>query len=203
MDRIVAVIPQREMCGITDWEAVAQSGIWGIMIGVAADRYGEIYFDEHLKAAVQKASDCGLNIGLQVEIRCADPFAANRAAGIAADFCNDCKGFTLTTVAALSEKGSSRLIAQGKDGLTDTVIAFLFETERRGCLAMIKTDYTFTDTYLEPSRIKSRRLWMDDIDGDDDMLAKKWARAFSARSIPSSDKRYIPALFGYAQGVMK
>ena len=203
MDRIVAVIPQRDMCEMTDWEATAQSGIWGIMIAAAADRYGGIYFDDRLKAAIQKTADAGLNIGLQVEIRCADPFAANRAAGIAADFCDDCGDFTLPIAAALSEKGSSRLIAQGKDGLTDTVIAFLFETERRGRLAMIKADFKFADTYLDTKRIGNRRLWMDDTNGDDDMLVKKWTRDFSARSISSGDKRYIPAMFEFAQGMIR
>ena len=197
MEKIIAVIERQQAEKITDWKRLSESGAYGVMIAAVADRYGEIEMSG-VKSAAQKACDAGLAVGLQIELRCADPFAAHRAAALCGG-----ENFTLPTAAALTEKGSSRLIAQGKDGLTDTVTAFLFEIERCGGCPAVKAGYTFFDTYLDAKRLRSRRIWMDDPNGDDPCLIKRWGREFFMRSISASDKRFIPALSCYSQHVIK
>ena len=204
MDKIIAEISQYDAAEIADWKSISESGIKGIMMSVIADRYGDMIFDERLNSTLSKAADTGLMVGMQAVLRCADSFAAHRAAALTAEYCKKISSvLTLPVVAALSEKGSSRLISQGKDGLTDTVIAFLFETERCGNESAVKAGYNFADTYLDMERLKKRNLWMDDTDGDDSLLIKRWGRPFSMRSISNEDKRYVPALFKYAQSIVK
>ena len=197
MEKTIAMIDWRQAERITDLKKFSESGTYGVMIAAVADRYGEIGMSG-VKSAAQKACDAGLAVGLQIELRCADPFAAHHAAALCGG-----ENFTLPIAAALSEKGSSRLIAQGKDGLTDTVTAFLFEIERCGGCSAVKADHTFFDTYLDAERLKARRIWMDDPFGDDQTLVKRWGREFFMRSISNSDKRFIPTISCYSQQVIK
>ena len=198
MEKIIAVIEWQQAEKIADWKKISESGVYGIMIAASADRSGEIAAINEIKAAAHRAAEEGLAVGLQIEMRCADPFAAHHAAALCGG-----ENFMLPIAAALSEKGSSRLIAQGKDGLTDTVMAFLFEIERCGGYSAVKADYTFFDTYLDAKRLKNRRIWMDDPFGDDQALIKRWGREFFMRSISNSDKRFIPTLSKYSQQVIK
>lgn len=203
MEKVIVEIPQQDITAISDWNTVIESGVWGITAVLSADRYGEIVFCPGVKEALERAAKAGLEVGIEVNIRCADPFAAHKAAAETAKFCSELKeAVTLPVTAVLSEKGSSRLISQGKDGLTDTAIAFMFETERNGRQSMIKVSHLFGDTYLDMNRLKERRLWADDASNDSKTLEKKWGTSPLFRSISNADRRYIPALFKYAQSAV-
>jgi len=86
------------------------------------------------------------------------------------------------------------LIEQGKDGLTDTALALLFETERLGYYGIIHTDFDFADTYMYIERIKGKRFW-----GDSD---PKWNNKLCIRRITAADENYISELEHFEQNIM-
>lgn len=62
------------------------------------------------------------------------------------------------------------LTAQGKTGLTDTVIAFLDEVKRLGYSALLYTYTSFAIAYLDRARLVAYDLWIADYRGNESLM---------------------------------
>ena len=143
-----------------DWKKFKRFKIDGVMIPFGdADYYGRVKVNDFAESCVRAAEECGLAVGIMVNIRCKDPFSAHEAAYNTVELLKNRKIKPSVGIAfGFFEKKRACLIEQGKDGLTDTALSLLFETERLGRMGMIYTDFDFADTYMDIKRISGRRF---------------------------------------------
>lgn len=164
--------------GEADWKKVAAAGIAGVMLRAGWAGYdGEIDFDEDIDRRIEAAGDAGLEVGLYVYAYCKTPAAAHIAAQRAAGLAERHKGkINLPIAIDVEETHLPCLVQQGREGLTDTVVAFLFEIERLGWQSMFYTYTAFAQTYLNMQRLKSRELWIADYRCDEAVMQRQLGR---------------------------
>ena len=151
----------------------------GIMMRLGWAGYnGELALDDDIDELIEASLAAGLHIGLYLYCYCKSPSAANLAANRAIQFVERYKGkIDLPIALMVSETHLPCLINQGKEGLTDTVIAFLFEVERLGWQGMFATYTAFAQTYLDMKRLKPRELWITDYRMDEDVMRNQLGRS--------------------------
>lgn len=178
MEKLIADISEHEIrTNGFDPKKLAQ-GFDGVMLRLGWAGYnGELGLDDGIEENVLSAAEAGLDVGLYLYCYCKNPAAANTAAKRAADFADRVKAkITLPTALMVSETHLPCLIGQGKDGLTDTVAAFLFETGQSGYQAMFATYTAFARTYLDMSRLSNRDLWITDYRMDEKTMQRQLGR---------------------------
>lgn len=179
-----------------EWQKIKSCGIDGAMIPLGdADYYGRVTVNNFAAGCISAAAEAGLEAGVILNIRCKDPFSAHEAAYNAVEVIKRYKDKLLLGIAyGFFEKKRSCLIEQGKDGLTDTALALLFETERLGYDGIIYTNFDFADTYLDIGRINGRRFW-----GEQNI---KWDKKLIIKKITGEDILFVGEFEGLCQNVM-
>lgn len=150
----------------------------GIMLRLGWAGYnGEIGFDDSIGENILSAAEAGLSVGLYLYCYCKSPTAANLAANRAVRFAKEYAGKIDMPIAIMvCETHLPCLISQGREGLTDTVTAFIFETERLGWQGMFATYTAFAQTYLDMNRLKNRELWIADYRLDEKVMQRQLGR---------------------------
>lgn len=164
MEKLIADISEHEIRenGFSPRELAAKAD--GVMLRLGWAGYnGELELDDDIAELIEASKAAGMHIGLYLYCYCKSPFAANLAANKAIRFAERYTGkIDLPIALMVSESRLPCLIGQGKEGLTDTVIAFLFEVERLGWQSMFATYTDFALIHLDMNRLKSRELWITD-----------------------------------------
>ncbi len=164
--------------GAIDWQRVRAAGIDGVMLRAGwAGYYGDLVRDDALDESIKAASTAGLAVGLYVYAYTKTPAAAHRAAGQAVEIAERHPGKINMPIAfCVWETDLPCLVGQGKEGLTDSVIAFLFEIERLGYCGVFHTYTAFALTYLNLTRLCARDVWIADYRGDEAVLQRQLGR---------------------------
>ena len=164
--------------GAIDWQRVKASGVAGVMLRAGWAGYaGDIVFDESIEENILAAHAAGLDVGLYVYAYTKTPAAAHRAAGQVVALARSHVGkITMPIAFDVEETKLPCLISQGKEGLTDTVIAFLFEVERLGYYGVFYTYTAFAMTYLNLQRLVGRDIWIADYRGDEAVMQRQLGR---------------------------
>lgn len=164
--------------GAIDWQRVKASGVEGVMLRAGWAGYeGDIVFDDSIEENIAAAHAAGLCVGLYVYTYTKTPEAAHRAAGQVIELAKRHEGkITLPIAFDVEETHLPCLVSQGKEGLTDTVIAFLFEIERLGYYGVFYTYTAFALTYLNMQRLAARDLWIADYRGDESVMQRQLGR---------------------------
>lgn len=164
--------------GAIDWQKVKASGVDGVMLRAGWAGYeGDIVFDDSIDESITSAHAVGLDVGLYVYTYTKTPVAAHRAAGQVVELAKKHPGkITMPIAFDVEESHLPCLISQGKEGLTDTVIAFLFEIERLGYYGVFYTYTAFALTYLNMQRLISRDIWIADYRGDEAVMQRQLGR---------------------------
>ena len=192
---IVEIKPNHNVADI-DWNKMKKCGADGVFKAAGeADYHGKVKINEYAVPCIEASAECGIEVGIEINIKCRDPFAAHEAAAAAAEFARE-NCATLGVAYTFGEQSNSCLIGQGKEGLTNTAVALLFETERLGCSGIIRTDFDFADTYLDIERISGKRLWGD---FKDDGNAKGWNQRLLMHGIASGDEHFIAEIAEFDQ----
>ena len=146
--------------GMPDFAKVKASGKDFVLIRVGWGGYeGYIDYDEKLSDVINSAISVGLNVGLYVYSYNKNP---NSAIITAQQICKFASNFKITfpIFYDVEEYNDKCLLNQGREGLTDTVIAFLDEVEKQGYYAMWYTYSAFIKQYLNYERLKKYDLWL-------------------------------------------
>ena len=193
--RIIELYPQQDISKL-DWQNIKNASVDGVMIPIgSSDYYGRINVNDYAKSCIEAAGECGLAVGVMADICCKDAFSAHEAAYNTVEIIKEFKSIIKLGIAyGFFEKKRSCLIEQGTDGLTDTALALLFETQRLGYRGIIHTDFSFADTYMDIERIKGRRFW-----GDPHW---KWDSKLFIKCITETDEDYISELSCFGQNVL-
>lgn len=178
MEKLIVDISEHEIRknGFCPEELARQA--YGIMLRLGWAGYnGEIGYDDNIEQNIKAAAKAGLHIGLYLYCYCKNPTAANLAAGRAAEFA-DRQGGAIDLPIALSVRETQLpcLIGQGRDGLTDTAAAFLFEIKRSGYIGILNTYTAFALTYLDMSRLREKELWISDFRIDEKAMRRQLER---------------------------
>ncbi len=169
--------------GAINWHAVKASGITGVMIRVGWAGYeGPIAannaLDQSLTSSIRGARIAGLDVGLYVYTYTKTPAAAKIAAAECVEIAKRYPGMiTLPIAFDVEETALPCLIEQGRDGLTDTVIAFLEEVKRLGYYAVWYTYTAFAVQYLDRARLAAYDLWIADYRGNERLLQSQLGRS--------------------------
>lgn len=138
---------------------------------------GDIDFDENIEKNILDASRAGMEVGIYVYAYCKSPEAAHKAAGQVVGLAQRYTGMINLPIAfCVEETQLPCLILQGREKLTNTVIAFLFEVERLGWQSVFYTYTAFAITYLNMDRLKNRDLWIADYRKDADIMQRQLGR---------------------------
>ncbi|MFV0497968.1 MAG: GH25 family lysozyme [Candidatus Fimivivens sp.] len=176
--QVIGISAQNTQQGTIDWQRVRASGVEGVMLRVGKTAYnGDVTKDAGLDSCIQAASAQGLWVGLYVEAHTKNPAAAHRAADQMVRLARQHPDkINMPLAFCVQDTQSACLISQGKEGLTDSVIAFLFEVSRQGYRGMFYTDLTFAKTHLNLERLFERDIWIADPRGDQDALQRDLGR---------------------------
>lgn len=179
--QVIDISEQNLHKGEVDWERVKSSGVFGVMLRAGkADYAGEIKQSENIGQSIMAAHDAGLHVGLSLYSYTKSPAAAHRAAARLIKFAGSFIGaIDMPLAFEVKETKLPCLIGQGRQGLTDTVIAFLFEVNRAGWRGIFHTYTDFALTYLDMKRLKTREIWIADYRGDENILREQMARDIS------------------------
>lgn len=152
-----------------NFKAVRESGVDFVLIRAGWCGYeGGLDVDDNLDQTIRDALKVGVDVGLYVYSYAASAQAARVAArelvGIA-------RRYTVTypLIFDVEETTDSCLLSQGKQALTDTIIAFCEEIQALGYYAMWYTYSAFVQQYLDYSRLRPYDFWQADY------RAKPWA----------------------------
>ena len=168
--------------GVINWRQVKAAGITGVMIRVGWAGYkGPIAanngLDPSLDASIRGAYAAGLNVGLYVYTYTETPEAARIAAAECVSIAKRYPGIiNLPLAFDVEETALPCLTKQGKSGLTDTVIAFITETQSRGYYAVWYTYTAFAVQYLDRSRLSAYDLWIADYRGSETLMQGQLGR---------------------------
>lgn len=164
--------------GAIDWQKVRASGIDGVMLRAGwAGYYGDLVKDDGIDDSIEAAHAAGLAVGLYVYAYTKTPAAAHCAAGQVVALANNHPGKINMPIAfCVWETDLPCLVHQGKEGLTNSVNAFLFEIERLGYCGVFYTYTAFAQTYLNLTRLCSRDIWIADYRGDEAVLQRQLGR---------------------------
>lgn len=164
--------------GAIDWQQVRAAGVAGVMLRAGWAGYdGEVVLDDDIDNSIKAASAVGLSVGLYVYAYTKTPTAAHRAAGQVVALAQRHPGkITMPIAFRVWETVLPCLVGQGKEGLTDSVIAFLFEIERQGYYGMFYTYTAFAQTYLNLTRLCTRDVWISDYRGDEAVMQRQLGR---------------------------
>ncbi len=164
--------------GAIDWQRVRAAGIDGVMLRAGWAGYqGDLVQDDCIDESIKAASAAGLAVGLYVYAYTKTPAAAHRAAGQVVEIAERHPGRINMPIAfCVWETDLPCLVGQGKEGLTDSVIAFLFEVERLGYCGVFHTYTAFALTYLNLTRLCARDVWIADYRGDEAVLQRQLGR---------------------------
>lgn len=169
--------------GAINWNAVKAAGIKGAMIRIGWAGYeGHIAannaLDQSLAASIQGARAAGLDVGLYVYTYTKTPVAAKIAAAECVEIAKRHSGMINLPIAFdVEETALPCLTQQGKNGLTDTVIAFLDEAKRLGYYAVWYTYTAFAIQYLDRVRLAPYDLWVADYRGSESLLQSQLGRS--------------------------
>ncbi len=169
--------------GDINWPAVRASGITGVMIRIGWAGYeggiaGNNAIDPSLDASVRDAHAAGLDVGLYVYAYTKTPAAARIAAAECVEIAKRYPGMINLPIAFdVEETALPCLIQQGRNGLTDTVIAFLDEVERLGYYAVWYTYTAFATQYLDRARLEAYDLWVADYRGNERLMQRQLGRS--------------------------
>lgn len=196
MKKMIIELDPNEDIEKLDWNMIKTYGAFGVMIPLGdADYYGRVTANSFVERCMEAAAENNLAVGVTVNIRCKDPFSAHEAAYNTVEIIKGYRSsLSLGIAYGLFERKRSCLIEQGKDGLTDTALSLLFETERLGYSGVLYTDFIFADTYMDIERIKGRRFW-----GEEN---KKWNEKLLIRTAAEADKNFIIELKHYKQNIL-
>ena len=153
--------------GRIDFNKVKASGVSGVMIRAGWAGYnGALEVDTGLDDTISRAAKAGLGVGLYVYTYATSAAAATIAARQTAQIALRHVGeITYPIAYDVEEQQTDVLIRQGREGLTNHVIAFLSETERLGWYAVWYTGTAFARQYLNISRLARYDLWVADYRG--------------------------------------
>ena len=153
--------------GIPDFKKIKASGKDFVIIRVGWGGYeGPIDVDDNFTATVNAAIKAGIHIGLYVYTYNRTPSAAKITANAVCDIADNYKGkIDFPIFYDVEEQRDSCLISQGREGLTDTVIAFLKTVEARGYYAAWYTYTYFISTALDYNKLNAYDLWLADYRG--------------------------------------
>ena len=179
-----------------EWQKFKECGIDGVMIPLGnADYYGRVAANDFFESCVNAAKESGLMVGAIINICCKDPFSAHEAAFNTVEILERYKIKPAIAIAyGFFERKRACLIEQGKDGLTDTALSLLFETERLGYRGIIYTDFNFADTYMDIKRISGKRFWGEQ--------ALQWNDKLIMKMIGEDDVGYITELNEFRQHIL-
>lgn len=153
--------------GRIDYSTVKAAGISGVMMRAGWAGYdGGLQADSGLDENIQRAASAGLGVGLYVYTYAKTVQAAKLAAAQVCAVAQRHPGkITFPIAYDVEEQQDNCLLAQGKEGLTDNVKAFLGEVERQGYYAMWYTGTAFARQYLNMQRLAQYDLWVADYRG--------------------------------------
>jgi GH25 family lysozyme M1 (1,4-beta-N-acetylmuramidase) len=147
---------------VVDWPKVKAGGVDFALIRVGYSGYaGEIHQDTLFKSHLEGAIAAGLDVGVYVYAYNKNPDSARKTAR---DIVQLVKPYKLAYPIAfdIEETKDTCLTAQGKSGLTDTVIAFIDELASLGYLGMWYTYTYFVPANLDQSRLAQYECWIAD-----------------------------------------
>lgn len=182
MREIIDISEHNTRRGAINWPAVKASGITGVMIRIGWAGYeGSIAennaIDKSLDASIRGAHAAGLDVGLYVYTYTKNPTAAKIAAAECVEIAKRYPGMINLPIAFdVEETALPCLVQQGKEGLTDTVIAFLEETKRLGYYAVYYTYTSFQVQYLNKTRLAPYDLWVADYRGNEPLMQSQLGR---------------------------
>lgn len=167
--------------GVIDWQRVKESGVFGVMLRAGWAGYeGGIVWDESIEESIMAAHRAKLHVGLYLYSYTKSPQAAHRSAAEITKFAERFMGIIDMPLAFdVEETNLPCLIGQGKQGLTDTVIAFLFEVQRSGWRGVFYTYTAFALTYLDMRRLAAREMWVADYRADEKIMREQLGREIS------------------------
>lgn len=183
MVEIIDISEHNVRRGAIDWIKVKASGITGVIIRIGWAGYeGPIAannaLDQSLEASVRGAYAVGLDVGLYVYTYTKTPAAAKIAAAECVEIAKQYpKMINLPIAFDVEETNLDCLTAQGKNGLTNTVIAFLDEVKRLGYYAVWYTYTAFAIQYLDRARLAAYDLWVADYRGSEGLLQQQLGRS--------------------------
>ncbi len=166
-----------------DWQRVKASGITGAIIRIGWAGYeGPIAannaLDPSLDASIRGAHAAGLNVGLYVYAYTKNPAAAKIAAAECVEIAKRYPGMINLPIAFdVEETKLPCLIAQGREGLTDTVIAFLDEINAGGYYGVWYTYTAFIVQYLNTQRLRAYDLWIADYRSNEALMRQQIGRS--------------------------
>lgn len=178
MEKLIADISEHEIRENGFHPEKLAKEFYGVMLRLGWAGYnGELVFDDEIEEHIKAAADAGLHIGLYLCCYCKNPAAANLAANRAAKFASKF-GEKIDLPIALSVKETHLpcLTGQGREGLTDTVSAFLFEIKRSGFIGILDTYAAFAMTYLDMNRLRQKELWITDFRMDEKAMRRQLKR---------------------------
>ncbi len=188
--------------GAIDWPKVKASGITGVMIRIGWAGYdgsivGNGAVDDSLDASIKGAHAAGLNVGLYVYAYTKTPAAAKIAAAECVEIAKQYPNMINLPIAFdVEETTLSCLTAQGKSGLTDTVISFLNEINRLGYYAVWYTYTAFAVQYLDRIRLAAYDLWVADYRNNEALMQQQFGRSDYGMWQYLGDKGTCPGVVG-------
>lgn len=183
MREIIDISEHNVRRGAINWPAVKAAGITGVMIRIGWAGYeGGIAdnnaLDQSLDASIRGAHAAGLDVGLYVYTYTKTPAAAKIAARECVQIAKRYPDMINLPIAFdVEETALNCLTAQGKTGLTNTVIAFLDEVKRLGYYAVLYTYTSFAMQYLDRARLAAYDIWVADYRGDETLMRSQLGRS--------------------------
>ncbi len=202
MREIIDISEHNVRRGAIDWPAVKASGIKGVMIRIGWAGYegpiaGNNALDQSLDASIRGAHAAGLDVGLYVYMYTKSPAAAKIAAAECVEIAKRYPGIINLPIAGdFEETALNCLTAQGREGLTDTVIAFLEEAKRLGYYAAWYTYTAFAIQYLDRARLAAYDLWVADYRGSETLMQSQLGRSDYGMWQYIGDKGMCPGITG-------
>lgn len=202
MREIIDISEHNVRRGAINWPAVKASGITGVIIRVGWAGYdgpiaGNNALDPSLDASIRGAHAAGLDVGLYVYAYTKTPAAAKIAARECVEIAKRYPGMINLPIAFdVEETALNCLIAQGREGLTDTVIAFLDEVQRLGYYGVWYTYTSFILQYLNAARLRNYDLWVADYRSNEALMQSQIGRSDYGMWQYIGDKGTCPGVIG-------
>lgn len=202
MKEVIDISEHNSRRGKIDWQAVKASGISGVMMRIGWAGYdGGIMsnnaLDKSLDANIKTAHSVGLNVGLYVYTYTKTPEAARLAAAECVQIAKQYPNMINMPIAFdVEETSLPCLIQQGKEGLTDTVIAFLDGVNANEYYASWYTYTSFARQWLNLQRLANRDLWIADYRKNEVVMQAQLGRRDYGMWQHTGDKGTCPGITG-------
>lgn len=150
--------------GKIDFKQVKSGGFEFVIIRLGWGGYaGEIHWDPNLDQTIRDANAAGVHVGFYVYTYARNEAAARATAREAVEFARKYPGMVDYPICLDAEETTDQcLISQGRDQLTDTVLAFCDEVEKQGYFPMWYTYSAFVRQYLDYDRLSGYDFWQAD-----------------------------------------